>query len=382
MNAKVSLIRCNKYELALVKQALTESIKNLGGLEKYIKKGEKVLLKVNLLIKKSPEVAATTHPVFVQALCELLMEFGASVVIGDSPGGPFNEKALAGIYKVTGMEQVATATGAKLNSNYKFAERSNPNGLLLKQLTVTDMLNDVDKVISVSKLKTHGMMVFTGAVKNMFGTVPGIMKAEYHLNMPQKPTFANALIDICLCANPVLSFMDGIIGMEGNGPSGGTPRHVNVVIASDSPYHLDKVASRIINLEHKDVYTIKNCIDRGICSEGFDDIEFSGSEIESFKIKDFEIPETIWFGDMMNVPPFLKKFLNKYVQPRPLFDFNTCISCGICADNCPAKIIDMTSKKPVVDLEKCIRCYCCQELCPQKAVTVHRPSFLKSIVNK
>ncbi len=376
----VSLLRCENYNYEDVKRVLAQSVENLGGFEKYINKGERVLIKVNLLMKKRPEEAATTHPTFTKALVELLQEYGADVVIGDSPGGPFNEAMLRGIYKATGMQQIAEETGARLNTNYKSAQRDNKDGFLLKRLTVVDMLNDVDKVISVSKLKTHGMMTFTGAVKNMFGIVPGITKAEYHLNMPEYKDFANALIDICLCAKPVLSFMDGIEGMEGAGPSSGTPRKVNAVIASDSPYHLDKVAVSIINLPFNKVPTIAECIKRGIVSGDLGDVELVGGSIKEFFIKDFNIPMNVsLLPKPKNTPKFVLKFVDKHLQKRPVFDHKTCISCGICVENCPAKIISMETDKPVVDIKKCIRCYCCQELCPKKAVVIYRPRLLRLI---
>ncbi len=372
----VSLLRCEDYNDEDVKKSILASFENLGGIEKYIHKGERILLKVNLLMKKRPEEATTTHPVFVKALAQILIDYGAEVLIGDSPGGPFNEKSLSAIYKATGMEQVANDTKSKLNYNLNSIEKECTNGLLLKKILVTDMIHDVDKIISVSKLKTHGMATFTGAVKNMFGIIPGITKAEYHLNMPDIKDFANALIDICLLANPVLSFMDGIIGMEGDGPSAGEPRKVGVVIASDSPYHLDKVACSIISLPHKDVPTVDNCIKRGICEEAFHDITFLGDAFESFVIKDFVIPKVRGVGFIPK--PFMKVF-GSHVQPKPVFNHKDCVGCNICAENCPAKIITMKDRRPYVEISKCIRCFCCQELCPKKAVVIYRPKLLKII---
>lgn len=376
----VSLKYCNDYDYLKVEEALLSSIEDLGGLSKFIDKGDRVLLKVNLLMRKRPEDATTTHPVFVEAMANILINYGAKVVIGDSPGGPFSERMLKGIYKTTGMEDVALKTGAKLNYNTASFQKVNPNGLLIKKITLTDMLNDVDKVISVSKLKTHGMMTFTGAVKNMFGVVPGILKAEYHLNMPDYDNFGIALVDICVCANPVLSFMDGIVGMEGVGPSAGTPRHINVIIASDSPYHLDKAACHIIGLEFEKVPTIKASINRNLCAPGLEDIKFTGEDINKFEINDFKLPKPVPVRVISDLPFFIKGFVNKHLQPRPVFDHNTCVGCKICDENCPAKVIAMDDKnKPDVDLKGCIRCYCCQELCPQKAVSIYRPLILRTI---
>lgn len=189
----VSVLGCNNYEYEKVKSAIAQSFANLGGISKYINKNETVLLKVNLIMKKNPDEAATTHPAIVRALAEILINYGCNVVIGDSPGGPFREILLRSIYKTTGMEDVAKQTGATLNYNTGTTHVDNSNGLILKHLTVADFITKVDKIISVSKLKAHCMTKMTGATKNMFGTIPGTVKAEYHFNCPNQQPLPTAL---------------------------------------------------------------------------------------------------------------------------------------------------------------------------------------------
>ncbi|MBB6214581.1 uncharacterized protein (DUF362 family)/Pyruvate/2-oxoacid:ferredoxin oxidoreductase delta subunit [Anaerosolibacter carboniphilus] len=375
---KVSLVRCEDYAYEKVKEAIQQSLKHLGGIEKYIQPGDKVLLKLNLLMKKRPEEATTTHPSFAKALAEILRDYGADVIIGDSPGGPFNESALRGVYKACGIEEIAKDVGAKLNYNTGVVEIKNENGLLLKKITAIEVLKEVDKVISVSKLKTHGMMMFTGAVKNMFGIVAGLEKAEYHVRMPNNVDFSNALVDICLASKPILSFMDGIVGMEGAGPSAGEPRKIGAVIASESPYHLDVVATSMIGLTPTKVPTIQRCVERGLCLGNLQDIELIGGVIEEFIMKDFKIPE-IRGLDLLEgkLPKFLRDILNELMQPKPIFAHDRCVGCSDCAENCPPRVIEMKDKKPNVRLDECIRCFCCQELCPVKAVEIHRPLLMK-----
>ena len=377
---KVSLVACREYDYSFVKKSIIESFHNLGGIEKYINKGDKVFLKLNLLMKKKPEEAATTHPIFTKALAQVLMDYGAKVIIGDSPGGPFNERMLQGVYKVCGIDKIAHETGSTLNYNINSIVVSNPDAKYLKHLTIAEMMEDVDKVISVSKLKTHGLAVFTGAVKNMFGIVPGLIKAEYHLTMPEIKEFSDALVDICLCGKPTLSFMDGIVGMEGHGPSAGEPREIGVVLASPSPYHLDVVASSIINLKPMEVPTIQRCVERKICTGTFEDIEIIGEEIDKFIIKDFVIPETRTIKLVRDwMPEFLRSAIDNSTRPRPLFNHDACIGCRDCEEACPPKVIAMKNNKPVVNLQGCIRCFCCQELCPKKAVDIHRPWVLRTM---
>ncbi len=375
---KVSIVRCADYEYEKVKEAIEQSLDHLGGIGKYVLPGEKVLLKLNLLMKKKPEEAATTHPGFTKALAEILINHGADVIIGDSPGGPFNEGALRGVYKACGMEEIAKDVGATLNYNTKVVEIKNEKGLLLKKISAIEVLKEVDKVISVSKLKTHGMMMFTGAVKNMFGIVAGLEKAEYHVRMPKNVDFSNALVDICLAAEPVLSLMDGIVGMEGAGPSAGEPRKIGAVIASESPYHLDVVATTMIGLIPTRVPTIQRCVERGLCLGSLQDIELVGDSMESFMVKDFVIPE-IRGLDLLEgkLPKFLRDILNEVMQPKPIFLHDQCVGCSDCAENCPPRVIQMMDGKPTVQLDECIRCFCCQELCPVKAVEIHRPLLMK-----
>ncbi len=374
----VSVIECREYDYNLVKKSIQQSFENLGGIDKYIDKNDTVLLKLNLLMKKKSEDATTTHPIFAKALAQTIIDYGAKVIIGDSPGGPFNINLLKGVYKACGIEEISNDIGAKLNYNTNSVQIKNDNGLILKKITAIEVLNEVDKVISVSKLKTHGMMMFTGAVKNMFGVVAGLEKAEYHVRMPENIDFSNALVDICMAAKPVLSFMDGIVGMQGEGPSAGEPRDIGVVISSTSPYHLDVVATNIIGLKPIKVPTIQRCVERDLCSGTFEDIELKGDNIENFIIDDFVIPE-IRSLDLLDgkVPKFLREILNGLLQPKPVFIHDKCIGCGDCANNCPPKVIDMVDKLPMVNLDGCIRCFCCQELCPVEAIDINRPLLMK-----
>lgn len=375
----VSLQRCQtyEYEYEKVKMNLEEVIKDLGGLSSYVEPGEKVLLKVNLLMKKRPEEATTTHPVFVQALADILLAHGAKVLIGDSPGGPFNEGVLKGIYKVCGYEKIAESSDVQLNWNFDHKEVKNEKGILLKKLTVVDFLEDVDKVISVSKLKTHGMMKFTGAVKNMFGIIPGLLKAEYHFKMPKVKDFSQMLVDVCRYADPVLSFMDGIVGMEGAGPSGGEPRQVGVILGSTSPYHLDVIATQLINIEPLSVPTIARSVEVGLVMDGFSDIELAGIDIKEWLVEDFVVPSIRSLEFSGNFPKPLKKIVDGALRPRPVFNHSKCVGCGDCAEACPPHVIEMREKLPYVNLDGCIRCFCCQELCPAVAIDIKRPWLMK-----
>lgn len=377
MMHRVALEQCVTYEYESVRYSIQQILDHLGGLNAYVQPGEKVLLKVNLLMKKRPEEATTTHPTFVKALADELLSHGCKVLIGDSPGGPYTEGALRGIYKVCGYEAIAKTSNVELNWNTNGIEVKHESGLLLKQLTVVEFLRDVDKVISVSKLKTHGMMKFTGAVKNMFGIIPGLLKAEYHFKMPDIKDFSQMLVDVCTYANPVLSLMDGIVGMEGAGPSAGDPRQLGLIIASDSPYHLDFVATQLIGIEPLSVPTIARTIEAGMVRADYSDIELLGVPMDQWDIREFITPNIRSVEFFSKMPKVIKRMADAALRPKPIFLHQKCVGCGDCVEACPPHVIQMQDGKPYVDLEHCIRCFCCQELCPALAVEIKRPWLMK-----
>ena len=372
---KVSVKKCATYDYELVKKTIETCLSELGGLEAFVKPGETVLLKPNLLTKKRPDEAVTTNPVFVKAVADILLHFGAKVVIGDSPGGPFTNTLLGTVYKSTGMTWISNETQAVLNKNFGTFTKENPDGLIMKKPTLTDMLNDVDKVVNLAKLKTHAMMAYTGAVKNMFGLVPGVAKLEYHLNISDYDAFADALIDICIAVKPALSFIDGIFGMEGDGPAGGTPVNSKVVLASACPYHLDVAACKFIGLASNDVPILRRLEARGMVGP----IDYTGETPESLRLTPFVPASTKGVMNLASpkIPNLLKKFIARYVQTRPVFVQKKCNGCGMCKNSCPAKIIEISDGLPKLDYKDCIRCYCCHELCPNKAVKIHKPLLSK-----
>ncbi|MBV1759220.1 MAG: DUF362 domain-containing protein [Dethiosulfatibacter sp.] len=374
----VSVLRCDTYDLYQLKETIKKSLENLGGLEVFVSKGDRVLLKTNLLMKKTPDEATTTHPMFVRAIAEILIEHGAKVLIGDSPGGPFLESRMKNIYRATGMQETANATGAALNFNLKSFTVDSKDSLLLNKIELTDMINDVDKIINLPKLKTHGLTVFTGAVKNLFGMIPGTIKAEYHVRMPEVNDFSNALIDICEQVKPVLHIMDGIMAMEGAGPSSGMPKKANVIIASDNPHDLDKVACELIGLKVMDVPTLRMAFGRGLTTIDLSEVGVKGDSLEELKIRDFVKAPTN-SGRKRRIPKPIMVLLVKQLKSKPIFNDSKCIGCGDCELNCPPEAIVMIDRKPVVDYKKCISCFCCQELCPAKAIDIKKPLLSKII---
>jgi uncharacterized protein (DUF362 family)/Pyruvate/2-oxoacid:ferredoxin oxidoreductase delta subunit len=379
---KVVLKYCPDYTMN-VEQHLREGLSELGGMSAFVKPGQKVLLKVNLLMKKRPEEAVTTHPSVVEAVVHLVQEAGGIPIIGDSPGGPYTVNALRAIYARSGLSEVAERTGAILNEDVGQTTIQCPEGKLVRSLTVTNCVLEADVVIPLSKLKTHGMMTFTGAVKILFGVIPGLLKAEYHLKMFKVQDFADLLVDIATYVKPALSIMDGVVGMEGDGPSAGKPRNIGALILSTDPFALDVVAADLIGLKPEKVPTIMAARLRGLTSR-LNELQLTGDSRTLWRIQGFVIPKAVSanFLDMSPLPRSVNTFILNRVRPRPIFEHATCVGCSDCANNCPAKAITMNEQqRPVVDLESCIRCFCCQELCPHQSVKLFKPwlsrKFLK-----
>ena len=375
---KVIFTPCDTYQSDDLDIAIDKLFQELGSLNQFIQPGQKVLLKVNLLMKKPPEAAVTTHPALVEALINKIHDLGAKVIIADSPGGPFNKSWIKGIYHESGMEEVAIKTGAQLNWNFEQEEFPNPDGKILKHITLAKIVREVDVIISLAKLKTHGFTIYTGAVKNLFGTIPGLLKAEYHLRMSDVRDFCNMLVDIAEFVKPQLTIMDAVVAMEGAGPSAGNPKQVGLLAASTNPHALDLACCYLIGLEPKRVFTLQKAIERGLIPENIEEIEIAGIDRNNFKPIPFKIPVSSHGRHIpIPLPAGLDAFLYKILRPFPYFIHSKCVGCGICARDCPAKCIKMVDGKPHADLSSCIRCFCCQELCSCQAVEIKRGKLSK-----
>lgn len=378
MNCEVSITHCGSYEPDTVKAALIAALAPIGGLD-WVTPGMKIAIKANLLMRVKPEKAATVHPQVATALCELLTEKGASVVLGDSPGGPFNSAYLTAVYGGTGMRQILEA-GAALNDDYSIADISCPEAVAAKEFQLTDYLLKADAIIDLCKIKTHGLMAYTGACKNLFGAIPGMRKSEFHYLYNTHEKFANMLVDVCEYCKPRLSIADAVMAMEGNGPSGGTPRYMGAILASFNPHALDLAGAHLMNLTADDVPTLKAAAARGLVPQRVSELKMFG-DLASFVVPDFQLTPKqhveLW-GSKNEV---LAKIFTGMFASRPRVEREKCTGCGECKKVCPAGAISFHDQRAQIDKKTCIRCFCCQEFCPQGIITVHRPAVAR-LINK
>ena len=368
MTDKVSTVKCERYSEALT--AVEQAVNLIGGIGKYVKKGDRVVIKPNLVSKKKPDEAVTTHPDFLRAVIVMVENAGGIVTIAESPGGPYNAAMLKNTYSACGIDKAVEGTNAKLNFDTSFTEVHYPEGKTVKKIPIINPILDADVIISLPKLKTHAMTSYTGAVKNLYGTIPGTYKAELHFRLDERKAFCSMLVDLCECVKPTLSIMDAVWGMEGNGPTAGQSRHIGLVMASANPHALDKAACTLIDYTASEVDTVREAIERGLVG----DVEIVGEPLEPLIIRDYVKPESHFnLLKLVSLPPALNAWVTNALASRPKMDYSMCVSCGECARVCPPKAISMDTGKPVIDKTKCIKCFCCQELCPKKAVKIHRP---------
>lgn len=382
MNSDVALIRCEGYSREKVRKAVAEGIELIGGISSFTKAGEKILLKPNLLAGDQPSRATTTHPEVFRAVAELFQNADARVTYGDSPGKGHPER----IARQAGIKPVADELGVTL-ADFKTAVKvSYPNALLAKQLELAAGVAACDGLVSISKMKTHGFTRITGAVKNQFGCIPGLRKAEYHVKMPDIFEFSRVLVDINNYIKPRLYIMDGIEAMEGNGPRGGEPIAMNVLLFSTDPVALDAVFCRLIDLNPLYVPTAALGQESGLGTYKEEDIRLLGHPIEGLIRTDFKA--TRLKPDRWASARYFPTFLKNLVSPKPVILKDLCINCGSCVLQCPVtpKAVDWpratknNRKKsedkdhpPVYNYKHCIRCYCCQEICPEKAIVIDIP---------
>jgi uncharacterized protein (DUF362 family)/ferredoxin len=378
---RVAAVRCQDYSLPAVRSSIAESLALLDGLESCVDRGDRVLIKPNLLAAAPPERAVTTHPSVVQAVIEEVHACGAEAVIGDSPGGHTTPASYRALLAATGMQDVIDRTGAGVVYFDETMEMiSSKNGRIFKKFAVTAALRDVDAVIALPKFKTHQLTGFTGAVKLLYGYVPGATKAEYHLHAGRDPRmFAELLLDIWETLPPALTLMDAVVGMEGPGPRHGQPRHVGVVLAGQSGPALDMVAATIAGMDPLAVPTVQLAAERGMGPASMEEIEISGVPAEEMTIHDFKPADSTYIP---KIPPVFFSAAQRLFTARPVIAASRCTGCGTCVASCPPGAMATGGAGiPRIDSSRCIRCYCCQELCPAGAVEIGVP-LLRRILAK
>jgi len=373
MKSAVSIVRCQNYDKEQVLSTLRQSIDLIGGIQNFVEKGSRVLLKPNLLYGRSPEKAVTTHPSVVRGMIQIVREAGGVPFIGDSPS-------------VGGLTWTAEKAGLKAvadEMNCPFVEFNRPvlpskeGGKIFKQLEIDQTVLDADVIINLPKWKTHTQMLLTLGVKNLFGCIPGRRKPLWHLKAgDDRKIFARILFDIYQAIRPSLTILDGIVGMEGNGPGSGDPISLGLILASKDALSIDLVVCDLLGIPRKSIPTNHVAIEVGM---GRDPIEIVGESIEASRISSFKLPPP--FSVSWNLPGFLRKALKNALTSKPWIDDQLCEGCGRCEEICPPKALKRRGEGFAFDYEECIRCFCCQEVCSSGAILI-KPGWALKLVGR
>ena len=323
--------------------------------------GKKVLIKPNFLKPSSPDKAIITHPKLLFAVFELLKDSGAKIYLGDSPGFGSLEAVLkrAEIFPHLVKYDVNLA-------DFSRTTKVNPKySLIFKEFELPEILFECDEIINIPKLKTHQMMLLTLAVKNLYGCIYGAKKIKLHLTAGENhDLFATLLLDIYLTVKPAINILDGVLGMEGDGPASGEVRKFNLMASSDDALLLDFEVTKLLSVVPDRVPYLKVALRHNLIEKSYkvDKADFVIADKRPIKL-----PKS--HAVNFSLPHFLHKIAKRYFLSYPKIS-DVCKICGVCMKHCPVSAIKIKGKKAFVDKAKCIRCFCCQELCEHNAVRV------------
>jgi len=378
--ARVIIKDCTDYNLNLVKSQIKMGIELLGGWGRFVSPGMKVLLKVNLIGPKTSDTAAITHSEFVRALTQILKEQGCIVWIGDSSGGAIGGVApTAQSLVVSGLEKVAKEEGAVIKNFDRegvvevTSSTSNDGKMYLAK-----PMFEADFIINLPKLKTHSAGIYTGAIKNLFGCIPGLKKAEYHRIAPNPRDFGEVIADIHQAVEVGLHIMDGITAMQGEGPTAGEVYHARKILFSADPLALDTVAASMLGMEIEDIPILAAARKRQLGESTLDEIEIIGDYNSPPRLEGFKYPKKFRSNKQGNYAVLVKVI--DFLKTRPRINTKLCKQCNMCVESCPVQAINQETKK--INYSACIECMCCHELCLHKAVELRKDNRLADIFTR
>lgn len=368
--AIVSVVKCTDYDREKISFAVRRAVDLLGGINAFVKPDDRVLLKPNLLKARPPEAAVTTHPEIVRAVIRLVREAGGHAVVADSPGlGDLrrvcDRAGILAIVREEGAELAETEEAVPLKNRGRF-----------QRFKVARWARDADVIINLPKLKSHCMTILTGAVKNLFGCIPGKRKVQWHFNTGvNHDLFMRMLVELSVLIGPRLTIMDAVVGMEGNGPGSGDPRRIGVVIAGSDPVAVDTVSSKLVGVTPERLPILRAALSAGIGVAAMERISVVGEALPAVTIRNFRLPPRSHLE--WKLPEWARRSLKNALTTKPVIHSARCIRCGICRDHCPQGAVEASDGRLGVRERDCIRCYCCQEFCPEGAITAEKGWALK-----
>ncbi len=304
----VSLLRAQSYDHTQLRQALETLLEPLGGMTAFVKPGDRVLLKPNLLTGGRPGKECVTRPEIVYCVAQMVQEAGGKPFLGDGPA--FG--SAKGVAKANGYLPMTEALNLPIVEFH--GKRYETVSTAFNHLLLSKEAIDADVVINLPKVKSHMQLTLTMGVKNLFGCVPGKMKAWWHMEAGKdRDRFGEMLVETARAINPDLTILDGIIGHEGNGPSGGEPRRLNLLAASSDVFALDRALVSILNVDPASVPTVAASQRLGLSST-MEAIHFPLLHPQSLQITDWKLPDHLMPIDF-GLPRVLKStFRHLYIR--------------------------------------------------------------------
>ncbi|MBQ9926977.1 MAG: DUF362 domain-containing protein [Lachnospiraceae bacterium] len=366
-----TLNHVSEYKEELIYPAICRAFDALD-IEKDMRPGLKVAIKPNLILAKSPDVPVTTHPLVIKAVARWLNEHGVTdITLAESSGGLYNAEYMGNIYRVCGMKQLEPQV--RLNMDFSAKTVNCPEAFANHSFHIITPILEADYVINICKLKTHAMTGYSGGIKNLFGTIPGLEKPQLHYLWPDIKDFSRMLVELAQTVNPQVTVIDAIDAMEGNGPTGGTSHPLHMILAARDFYTQDYFAAKLMGLDPMNIEMIAQAVTLGLAKP--DELKLIGDPIPD-NLTPFQVPDSKKLDFSNYLPGPLGKIFAKFaagvLKSYPQLDDNLCVGCGKCAESCPAHIIEIKNRKAVFKKKGCISCFCCQEMCPMKAISVKK----------
>jgi len=375
--ARVALLKCEDYDSLLIGEKMVEAL-NLIGLEPGMLEGKRVVIKPNLLSASAPEKSVVTHPEFFRAAVRMVRDHGGTPILCESPGF----QPLSKVMKKAGYDRIAEEEGCEIADPRATGILFYDGPCRFKRFEISSAVFDADILLNLPKFKTHGLTYITGAVKNLFGLIYGLNKAQWHYKAQSKLEFSGFLLDYYSALlrgfekpKVFIHLMDAVIGMEGEGPGvSGVPRKICAIVAGQDAVSVDAVATRVVGLPVKEVLTVTLGEKRGLGTGALERIELLGAGLDAFQVRDY-VPSKASSGNPVAHWPLNTKVFKDLLVEKPVPSRERCTLCYQCKAICPGGAISESRDEtgvPLYDYNRCIRCYCCMEICPEAAIALKR----------